>query len=127
MWTTQDNKLFTLRGPSIKATCFLELLDLANNNLRDLHKVLALLQHMRFLQQLDLSGNPCGEEPDYRYHVINKLPSLHILDSHEVTQVRVRGDSHSLLPLGLSRLTGEPLARGDRRLPKGRDESLVAP
>ena len=48
-------------------------------------QLLKLLSHMRFLQQLELAGNPCCEEPDYRYHVLNKLPSLHLLDSHVVT------------------------------------------
>mmetsp|Transcript_4801 Transcript_4801/g.8262 ORF Transcript_4801/g.8262 Transcript_4801/m.8262 type:complete len:365 (+) Transcript_4801:281-1375(+) len=80
-----DNKIFTLRGPSLKAMRFVESLELSNNNLRDLQKVLPLLEHMRFLYQLEMKGNPCCEEPDYRLHVLHKIPSLHILDSHEVT------------------------------------------
>jgi hypothetical protein len=50
-----------------------------------LPQVLPLLEHMRFLYQLEMKGNPCCEEPDYRLHVLHKIPSLHILDSHEVT------------------------------------------
>jgi len=80
-----DNKIFTLRGNSVAVMKFVEILELSNNNLRDLQKVLSRLEHMRFMEQLELKGNPCCEEPDYRLHVLNKIPSLKVLDSHEIT------------------------------------------
>ncbi|KAK3276661.1 hypothetical protein CYMTET_15285 [Cymbomonas tetramitiformis] len=81
-----NNKIFTLKGPSMQNMRFLELLDLTNNNLRDLQKVLGNIEHLKFLKELELSGNPCCEEPDYRLHTVFRFPSLHVLDSHIVTE-----------------------------------------
>mmetsp|Transcript_13357 Transcript_13357/g.46215 ORF Transcript_13357/g.46215 Transcript_13357/m.46215 type:complete len:342 (+) Transcript_13357:94-1119(+) len=79
-----DNRISTLKGSLLKFT-FLEVLDLTNNNLRNLHKLLQTLGRFNFLTQLELKGNPCCEEPDYRLHVIHAVPSLHVLDLHVVT------------------------------------------
>ena len=32
-----------------------------------------------------LQGNPCCEEPDFRLHVIHRVPSVHVLNQHVVT------------------------------------------
>lgn len=32
-----------------------------------------------------MQGNPCCEEPDYRLMVIHAVPSLRVLDLHQVT------------------------------------------
>lgn len=61
------------------------MLDLSNNKLRDLGKILDFLERFKFLKQLNLRGNPCCEEPDYRLTVLYKLPWLHIFDQHVVT------------------------------------------
>ncbi len=45
---------------------FLESLDLSNNQLRDLDKLLKTLEKLKFIKNLNLTGNPCCEEPDYR-------------------------------------------------------------
>jgi hypothetical protein len=75
---------------------------------------------MRFLQQLDLTGNPCGEEPDYRYHAINKLPSLLILDAHEVTRVRPP-------PLHPPRPIRPPGCDSQRKIPSKSWEKVTSP
>mmetsp|Transcript_22596 Transcript_22596/g.27269 ORF Transcript_22596/g.27269 Transcript_22596/m.27269 type:complete len:349 (+) Transcript_22596:220-1266(+) len=80
-----NNKLFTLKGDSLKALRNLNQLDLTNNNLRDLKKVLANLEHLKFLRELELIGNLCCEEPDYRLLVIHKIPSIQVLDSRVVS------------------------------------------
>lgn len=86
----ENNKLFTLKGSSVQAMQYLEFLDLTNNTLKDLQKVLSLLEHLKDLRELELKGNPVCEEPDYRYHVIHRLPSLHTLDCHLITDAERR-------------------------------------
>mmetsp|Transcript_20704 Transcript_20704/g.67050 ORF Transcript_20704/g.67050 Transcript_20704/m.67050 type:complete len:272 (-) Transcript_20704:2571-3386(-) len=80
----QNNALVTLNGSILKMH-FLQTLDLSNNNLRNLTKLLSLLSRFNFLHSLELKGNPCCEEPDYRLCVIGAVPSLHVLDLHMVT------------------------------------------
>jgi len=78
----QDNQLCTLKG-SLTNLRFLTHLDLSNNVLRDLPKLLARLERLRFLRHLNLQGNPCCEEPDYRLEVIHRLLWLEVLDWHQ--------------------------------------------
>lgn len=80
----QDNRICTLKG-SLLHFKFLQLLDVSNNVLSNLDKVLAKLQKLQFLETLNLKGNPCCEEPDYRLRVISALPSVRVLDDHVIT------------------------------------------
>ena len=99
----QNNRLLTLQG-SLKQFKFLTLLDLENNNLRDLHEVLAHLEHFNFLKTLTLRGNPCCHDTkDYRLHVVHRLPWLHLLDYEAVTE-RERQEARRLF-----RVTGSNL------------------
>lgn len=84
-----DNQLCTLKG-SLHHLKFLEHLDLGNNSLGDLAKVLRQLERLRFLRHLNLQGNPCCEEPDYRLHVVYHVPWLEVLDWHQVTDAERR-------------------------------------
>uniref|UniRef100_A0A7S3QKS1 U2A'/phosphoprotein 32 family A C-terminal domain-containing protein n=1 Tax=Dunaliella tertiolecta TaxID=3047 RepID=A0A7S3QKS1_DUNTE len=80
----QDNQICTLKG-CLLTFKFLEVLDLSNNLLRNLDKIIATLSKFKYLKNLNLTGNPCIEEPDYRMIVIYNIPSLQILDLHMVT------------------------------------------
>jgi hypothetical protein len=78
------NKLKTIEG-SIPNLLHLRTLTLAQNEIRDLDKNLEILQKFKQLVQLDLSGNPVAEEPNYRIRVIQSIPSVQVLDRHVVT------------------------------------------
>ena len=80
----QDNQICTLKG---SLACFrnLEQLDLSNNQLRDLAKLLPELAKFQFLTHLNLKGNPCCEEPDYRLLVVHAMQGLKVLDQHVIT------------------------------------------
>ena len=81
----QDNSLVEIEG--IKKFKFLNVLLIANNQLRDLDVFLEFLSKFAFLEQLDLFGNPLAEEPDYRLKIIKYMPQIKILDRHKVTQI----------------------------------------
>ena len=99
----QNNRILTLKG-SLKHFKFLTLLDLENNNLRDLHEVLAHLEHFQSLKTLTLRGNPCCHDTkDYRLHVVHRVPWLHLLDYTAVTE-RERQEARRLF-----RVTGSNL------------------
>ncbi|KAG2502123.1 hypothetical protein HYH03_000614 [Edaphochlamys debaryana] len=85
----QDNQICTLKG-SLLYFKFLETLDLSNNQLRDLEKQLKLLEKFKFIKELNLSGNPLCEEPDYRLLVIHRMPALKVLDQHVITDLERR-------------------------------------
>ena len=74
----------TIKG-SIRHFTFLRILNLENNCISDLHKVLETFHSFQFLRQLVLKGNPCCLESNYRLHTIYRVPSLHVLDYHVVT------------------------------------------
>ena len=80
----QDNQICTLKG-SLTIFRNLEQLDLSNNQLRDLAKLLPVLERFQFLTHLNLKGNPCCEEPDYRLQVVYAMPGLRVLDQHVIT------------------------------------------
>ena len=80
----QDNQICTLKG-SLQCFHNLEQLDLANNELRDLAKLLPILERFLFLTHLNLKGNPCCEEPDYRLQVVHAMPGLRVLDQHVIS------------------------------------------
>ena len=84
-----DNLLKTLTG--LKLEClFLEKLTLFGNRITDLDAALDVLKRLRHLEELDLQGNPCAEEPNYRIRVLATLPSLHVFDRHVVTDLERR-------------------------------------
>ncbi|CAG9328154.1 LRRC72 [Blepharisma stoltei] len=86
----ENNCLITLDG-SIKYFKFLQKFLAGNNNLRGLDNVLKILCKFSCLEHLNLYGNPCAEEPYYRMKVIATIPSLKILDRHDITvQERIR-------------------------------------
>jgi len=105
----QYNEICSLKG-SLGVMKFLETLDLSHNNLRDLEKLLTYLEKYNFLKYLNLKGNPCCEEPDYRLHVIHKVPSVHVLDQHVVTD-QERFDARTQIGGDISALT---IAFGER-------------
>jgi Leucine-rich repeat (LRR) protein len=63
---------------------FLQQLDLSCNQLRNLHKIKSMLAQFQKLELLNLMGNPCCEEADYRLTLIHAIPSLKVLDCHGV-------------------------------------------
>ncbi|QDZ24978.1 hypothetical protein HOP50_15g75210 [Chloropicon primus] len=79
-----SNMITSLQG-SIRKFHFLQILNLENNCLSDLHKVLETFHSFQFLHTLALKGNPCCLESNYRLHTIHRVPSLHVLDYHVVT------------------------------------------
>ncbi|CAG9462989.1 unnamed protein product [Pedinophyceae sp. YPF-701] len=80
-----ENLISTLEG-SLSRFKFLTSLDVSNNRLRDLDNVLAFLSRFQHLENLNLRGNPCCEEPSYRLIVLSQMPWLTVLDQHVVTQ-----------------------------------------
>ncbi|GIL59679.1 hypothetical protein Vafri_14415 [Volvox africanus] len=84
-----DNQICTLKG-SLTIFKFLEMLDLSNNQLRDLEKQIKVLEKFKFLQELNLKGNPMCEEPDYRLIVIHRMPGLKVLDQHAISPLERR-------------------------------------
>jgi len=81
-----NNRIRNLYG-SLQFMKFIEVLNLANNNIKDLSTVLQQLSIFRSLSQLDLSGNPVAEETAYRMQVIDKLPQVQVLDCSKVKSV----------------------------------------
>ncbi|KAL3151471.1 hypothetical protein ABBQ38_012471 [Trebouxia sp. C0009 RCD-2024] len=79
----ENNSICSLKG-SLSYFTFLETLDLSNNQLRNLPKLAASLAKFQYLTFLNLKGNPCCEEPDYRLTLIHAVPSLKTLDLHQV-------------------------------------------
>lgn len=129
-----DNKISTLKG-SLRKFVFLELLDLTNNNLRNLAKLLSTLTHFKFLRYLELRGNPCCEEPDYRLQVIHAVPSLHVLDLHVVTPAE-RTCAEELFGKGAERVAASiafrqhappkpPVEKPERGLEKDLEKSVA--
>jgi len=80
-----NNQICTLRG-SLSHFRFLRLLDLSNNSLRGLDKVVKTLASFQHLEVLNLRDNPVCEESDYRMTLVCALPAcLQVLDQHVVT------------------------------------------
>jgi Leucine-rich repeat (LRR) protein len=78
-----DNQLVTLKGSLLRLK-HIEVLDLADNTLRGLDKLLHALGKLPRLRVLRLVGNPCCEELRYRNRVLSALPKLLLLDEHWV-------------------------------------------
>ena len=99
-----NNAVSSLKG-SLQHFKFLQVLDLANNHLHDLERVLGLLGQFNFLEDLTLKGNPCCEEEDYRLRVITALPSLHILDCHVIKDSERRKARRTFRTGGVEKLS----------------------
>ena len=82
--SAQDNQICTLKG-SLAIFRNLEQLDFSNNQLKDLSKLLPVLERFQFLTHLNLKGNPCCEEPEYRLQIVYAMPGLRVLDQHVIT------------------------------------------
>ena len=80
-----DNELKSLHTLQLECL-FLEKLTLFGNKITDLNQCLATLKRLRCLEELDMMGNPCAEEPSYRIRVLAALPTLHVFDKHVVTE-----------------------------------------
>jgi hypothetical protein len=81
-----NNEIKSLK--TLRLEClFLEKLTLFNNNITDLNACLVTLKRLRHLEELDLTGNPCAEEPSYRIRVLAAIPTLHVFDKHVVTEL----------------------------------------
>lgn len=111
--SAEDNQICTLKG-SLSTFKFLEHLDLANNQLRDLTKQLKVLEKFQYLKHLNLKGNPFCEEPDYRMQVILAMPQVKVLDQHVVTPAE-RAKAKASLSSDATALT---VAFGQRLPPK---------
>lgn len=112
----------SLQG-SIRHFTFLQILNLENNCLSDLHKVLETFNTFQFLRELVLKGNPCCLESNYRLHTIHRLPSLHVLDYHVVTD-QERLQVKNFVGIGLST---ENLAFGKAAIARTGDWSKKVP
>eukprot|EP00002_Diphylleia_rotans_P002877 TRINITY_DN11875_c0_g1_i1.p1 TRINITY_DN11875_c0_g1~~TRINITY_DN11875_c0_g1_i1.p1 ORF type:complete len:1286 (+),score=247.62 TRINITY_DN11875_c0_g1_i1:119-3976(+) len=77
-----NNNISSLMGFSQFAN--LRTLSIANNLISDLEDI-DQLHSCSQLHILNLEGNPITLIPNYRYHVIQKLPRLRLLDSKEVS------------------------------------------
>ena len=79
-----DNDIKSLKTLHLECL-FLEKLTLFGNKITDLNACLITLKRLRHLEELDLMGNPCAEEPSYRIRVLAAIPTLHVFDRHVVT------------------------------------------
>mmetsp|Transcript_9268 Transcript_9268/g.34276 ORF Transcript_9268/g.34276 Transcript_9268/m.34276 type:complete len:317 (-) Transcript_9268:3750-4700(-) len=68
--------------PSLCQIKFLRILLLHSNRFRDLDRMMRVIRHFRFLEHLDLFGNPLAEEELYRERVLSGCTSdiLRIFD-----------------------------------------------
>lgn len=91
----QNNEICTLKG-SLEKFAFLETLELGENQLRDLTKVIRHLSKLRFLKTLDLQVRPCTKP--YAKHYPEPLfikPGRKLLDIFEIPRsslIRVRAE-----------------------------------
>lgn len=80
-----NNKIKRLTEACLSHCTFLNQLTLNNNLIDDLDNIIAELKGCHHLHSLDLFDNPVAQEDNYRLIVIGRLPSLSVLDRHEVT------------------------------------------
>mmetsp|Transcript_1852 Transcript_1852/g.4684 ORF Transcript_1852/g.4684 Transcript_1852/m.4684 type:complete len:486 (-) Transcript_1852:67-1524(-) len=116
----QDNMLVSLSGLSPKKQPFLRVLLASNNQLRNLEKQIPLLSSFSFMKKLDLFGNPCAEEPDYRLKTLYQVPQVEILDRHIVSRAE-RAKADEIIP-NLDKVAG---AKPERVRKKGPQLSIV--
>ena len=79
------NKIKRLQEGGLSHCTFLSLLSLNDNKLDDLENVITELKPKNHLKNLDLFGNPIAQEDNYRLRIIGELPTLRMLDRHEIT------------------------------------------
>ncbi|KAL8603814.1 hypothetical protein ACOMHN_058549 [Nucella lapillus] len=80
-----DNELIEISGSISHLTC-LQVCMLHNNQLTKLDKVTRGFKKMQNLHTLNLFDNPIAQEPEYRLFVIQRCPSVKLLDRQEVTK-----------------------------------------
>ncbi|XP_064634984.1 leucine-rich repeat-containing protein 72-like [Lineus longissimus] len=86
----QNNQLVEITG-ALHHLDNLQTLMLHNNQLTKLERVIKELNKMQDLKVLNLFNNPVAQESEYRLYTIHHIPSLELLDRHEVlTSERVR-------------------------------------
>ena len=78
------NRISTMRG-SLIVFKHLEELDLSNNAIANLERILEIIHFFPLLQKLWLHHNPVAQEVDYRLRIIAKVPSLLMLDNVLIT------------------------------------------
>jgi hypothetical protein len=74
-----------LNANSFAQFTFLQVLTLSDNHLDDLENVYDELRPLHHLTVLELFDNPVAQEDNYRLRTIGELPSVKVLDRHEVT------------------------------------------
>lgn len=114
----QDNILVSLSG--IRTFKFLRVLLASNNQIQNLDKQIGVLSRFAFLNKLDLFGNPCAEEPDYRLRLIYNIPQVELLDRSAV-KVHERLQANEVVPM-LDKVS-EP--RPERRKKKRMEISIL--
>lgn len=80
-----NNRIFKISPNLNQSIPNLERLVLTNNLIQELSD-LDPLTSLKNLKILSLCNNPVTSREDYRYHVINKLPNLKLLDFCKVTK-----------------------------------------
>ena len=78
-----NNKIVTIQKLS-RAMPRLKELCLYKNCINDLESVVADLKPLGKLEKLDLDGNPCSFDPEYRHAVVTKLRKLQQLDGERI-------------------------------------------
>ena len=78
-----NNKIVTIQKLS-RAMPGLKELCLYKNCINDLESVVADLKPFGKLEKLDLDGNPCSFEPEYRHAIVTKLRKLKQLDGERI-------------------------------------------
>jgi len=81
-----NNRIESIEDSSLRYFTFLTDLTLNNNRLKNLDLCLEELSKLRFIRNIDLSGNPVSQEDDYRSKIIQALPSLEVLDCLKITE-----------------------------------------
>eukprot|EP00667_Euglena_gracilis_P000592 EG_transcript_592 len=83
-----SNSLPSLAG--VEQFAALRVLSCANNGLATF-EALDPLRQLKALAILNLEYNPVSQLPNYRFHVLHRVPALRNLDNREVTRVERQG------------------------------------